>query len=93
MNHQEYWEVLDKFTGRSICHCGEERDAFMLISLDPQNRVYRRMNILRDNVINVDFTKSKELPGQLGLPSAQNKLNSGVGLSLKQDLNKPIVVK
>lgn len=88
-----YWEVLEKFTGRTICHCGEERDAFMLISLDPQNRVYRRMSILQDNVIDVNFTKSKELPGQLGLPAFKHKLNSNSALSLKENQTKPFTVK
>jgi hypothetical protein len=71
----EYWVVLDTSTGRVICHCGEESDAIMMVEFSPQNRSYRKQKFLMDNVINVNFSKAKELPGQQGLPASKFKLD------------------
>lgn len=89
----EYWEVIEKSTGRVICHCGEEKDAFMMISMKPTERAYRRSTFLQDNVINVNFTKAKELPGQQGLPAATFKLNQKQVIKLPVNQERPLNLK
>lgn len=70
----DYWVVIENKTGRIIAHCGEEKDALLMILLCP-GRTYRKEKFLMDNVINVNFSKAKELPGQLGLTAAKHKLS------------------
>lgn len=70
----DYWVVLQKTTGKVIVHCGEERDAIMMVSFDLQNRIYRKQKFIMDHVINVSSSKVKELPGQVGLPEAKTPL-------------------
>lgn len=69
----DYWVVTDKRTGRVICHCGEERDAIQMIMFD-HNRIYRKQKFIMDQVINVNSSGIKELPGQQGLPASKFKL-------------------
>lgn len=68
----EYWVVIEKRTGRVIAHCGDINDALMLVSFNPDNRFYKRNRILLDQVIDITFTTDKQLPGQVGLPAAQD---------------------
>lgn len=37
-----YYSVIDKTTGKKYCDCGWERDALMLVEMDPKNRTYIR---------------------------------------------------
>lgn len=68
----EYWVVKDRRTGRNICHCANINDAMMMVSFDSTNRTYSRQRFLLDQVIDVSSTTDKQLPGQVGLPSAQD---------------------
>lgn len=70
------WVVTDKTTGRVIAHCGDERDALMLISFDPDKRTYRKQKFIMDQVITITSTTDKQLPGQQGLPAAKEELPS-----------------
>lgn len=72
----DYWVVIEKFTGRIIANCGNEEDALMMVNFDVQKRAYKRLRFIVDNIININFTKSKELPGQQGLPSAKISIDS-----------------
>lgn len=69
----DYWVVIDKRTGRVICHCGEEYDALQMIMFD-SNRIYRKQKFIMEQVINVSSSGIKELPGQQGLPAAKESL-------------------
>lgn len=69
----DYWVVIDKRTGRVICHCGEEYDALQMIMFD-SNRIYRKQKFIMEQVINVSSSGIKELPGQQGLPAATDSL-------------------
>lgn len=71
---KDYWVVIEKSTGRVIAHCGEEKDAVLMVSFDNHNRIYRKQKFLMDQVINVTSSGIKELPGQQGLPAAKNPL-------------------
>lgn len=71
---KDYWVVIEKSTGRVIAHCGEERDAVLMVSFDNHNRIYRKQKFLMDQVINVSSSGIKELPGQQGLPAAKINL-------------------
>jgi hypothetical protein len=68
----EYWVVKDRRTGRVIAQCGDINDAIMLVSFDKDNRSYSRHRFLLDQVIDVTFKTDKQLPGQIGLPAAQD---------------------
>ena len=66
--------MTDKTTGRVLAHCGEEADALMMISFDPDKRTYRKQKLIMDQVITVTSTVDKQLPGQQGLPAAKEEL-------------------
>lgn len=81
----EYWIVTENRTGRVIAHCGDINDAIMLVSFDLANRSYSRQRFILDQVITVTSTTDKQLPGQIGLPAAQD-------LYISQGLAEPVVV-
>ncbi len=70
----EYWIVTENKTGRIIAHCGDINDAIMMVAFDSANRSYSRQRFILDQVITVTSTTDKQLPGQIGLPSAKEQL-------------------
>lgn len=72
----EYWIVTENRTGKIIAHCGDINDALMMVSFDPHNRSYSRHRFIMDQVIDITSTTDKQLPGQIGLPSAKDQLPS-----------------
>ena len=87
---KDYWVVIEKSTGRVIAHCGEERDAVMMILFDKHNRIYRKQKFLMDRVINVSSSGIKELPGQQGLPSRKIEQLSPQTIKLPEGQQEPI---
>ena len=71
----EYWIVTENRTGKIIAHCGDINDALMMVSFDPHNRSYSRHRFIMDQVIDITSTTDKQLPGQIGLPSAKDQLS------------------
>ena len=71
----DYWVVVEKTTGRVIAQCGEENDAIMMMSFDPDKRTYRKQKFIVDQVITVTSTTDKQLSGQQGLPAGMEKLS------------------
>ena len=88
---RECWSVIENRTGRKVCECAEERDAMLLVSLDPHNKTYKKERFLLDQVITVPSEGLKELPGQLGLPPEKLKLKEteNVILELKESEDVP----
>jgi hypothetical protein len=70
----EYWIVTENKAGRIIAHCGDINDAIMMVAFDSENRSYSRQRFILDQVITVTSTTDKQLPGQIGLPSAKEQL-------------------
>ena len=70
----EYWIVKERRTGRVICHCADINDAIMMVAFDSQSRTYSRHRFIMDQVIDVSSSIDKQLPGQIGLPAAQEEL-------------------
>ena len=90
----EYWIVKERKTGRVIAHCGDINDAMMMVSFDPTNRSYSRNRVLMDQVIDITSTTDKQLPGQIGLPFAQDELSSvSEQLCLTEDQRVPVNAK
>lgn len=88
----DYWVVIDKRTGRVICHCGEEYDALQMIMFD-SNRIYRKQKFLMDQVINVSSSGIKELPGQQGLPPVRVSLKDFESYhSLPEGNQEPVII-
>lgn len=56
--NEEYFSVINTKTGRKITDCGEESDALMMVSFDPQNRTISRNQFLMSEVIDVEIQKS-----------------------------------
>jgi hypothetical protein len=81
----EYWIVTENKTGRIIAQCGDINDAIMMVSFDSANRSYSRQRFILDQVITVSSTTDKQLPGQQGLPAAQD-------LYIPQGQGEPVVV-
>lgn len=71
----EYWIVTENRTGKIIAHCGDINDALMMVSFNPHNRSYSRHRFIMDQVIDITSTTDKQLPGQVGLPSAKEQLS------------------
>ena len=71
----EYWIVTENRTGKIIANCGDINDALMMVSFDPHNRSYSRHRFIMDQVIDITSTTDKQLPGQIGLPSAKDQLS------------------
>ena len=56
--YDEYFSVLNKKTGKKILDCGDEQDAFVMVSMDPENRTYTRNKFLMGPVVDVDIPKA-----------------------------------
>jgi hypothetical protein len=56
-NSQEYFSVIEIKTGRKICDCGDESDALMMVSFDPQNRTITKNKFLMGPVIDIEIPK------------------------------------
>jgi hypothetical protein len=81
----EYWIVTENKTGRVIAHCGDINDAIMMVGFDSVHRSYSRQRFILDQVITVTSTTDKQLPGQIGLPAAQD-------LYIPEGLGEPVKV-
>ena len=81
----EYWVVRENKTGRIICNCSDINDAIMMVSFNPHNRSYSRHRFIMDQVITVTSTTDKQLPGQIGLPAAQD-------LYLSEGQGEPVII-
>ena len=88
----EYWIVTEKSTGKVIAHCGDLNDAIMMVSFDPHNRIYGKQKLIMDQVIDVNSTTDKQLPGQIGLPSAQEFVLADEKVKLTEGTSKPVIV-
>ena len=55
---EDYFSVIDKKTGRKILDCGDESDALVMISFDPQNRTYVRNKFLMGQVVDIEIPKA-----------------------------------
>lgn len=89
----EYWVVIDKSTGRVICHCAEEVDAIMMISFNSEKRIYRKQKFIMDQIIDISSTTNKQLPGQLGLPQGKIQALNTHTEKLPQSEGIPFSVK
>ena len=86
----DYWVVTEKSTGKVIAHCGEEKDAILMLILDKHNRIYRKQKFIMDQVINITSSGIKELPGQQGLPEGQPLVLEPEKIRLPEGEGKPI---
>jgi hypothetical protein len=57
-NSEDYFSVINKNTGKKIADCGEEADALMLVSFDPQNRTITTNKFLMGQVVDVVMPKA-----------------------------------
>ena len=92
----EYWIVTENKTGRIIAHCGDINDAIMMVAFDSENRSYSRQRFILDQVITVTSTTDKQLPGQIGLPSAKEQLppiELQQQVWLPEDREEPVIVR
>ena len=74
---EDYFSVIDKKIGRKIVDCGEEMDAILMVSFDPENRTITRNQFLMGQVIDV------EMPKALPTSNIVVNMNGGVGGSWK----------
>lgn len=81
----EYWVVIENKTGKVIAHCGDINDAIMMVSFNPNQRSYSRYRFILDQVIDVSATTDKQLPGQIGLPPAEE-------LFISEGQGNPVIV-
>jgi hypothetical protein len=58
MYNEEYFSVIETKTGRKIADCGEEEDALMIVSFDPQNRTITKNKFLMGQVVDIEVQKT-----------------------------------
>jgi hypothetical protein len=56
--NQEYFSVIETKTGRKIADCGEEEDALLMVSFDPQNRTITKNKFLMGPVVDIQIPKA-----------------------------------
>ena len=67
-NSEDYFSVIETKTGRKIADCGEEVDALIMVSFDPQNRTITRNKFMMGQVIDIEMPKA--------LPTNQIAINT-----------------
>jgi len=78
----ESYSIINLNTGSKIAECSTLEDAKMMVAFSPANRAYRKNRFIVDQVIDITSTTDKKLPGQLGLPSAKERLSDSEELIL-----------
>jgi hypothetical protein len=56
--NEEYFSVIETKTGRKIADCGEEEDALLMVSFDPQNRTITKNKFLMGPVVDIEIPKA-----------------------------------
>jgi hypothetical protein len=87
----DYWVVIENTTGKVVAHCGDERDAIMMILLKP-NRIYKKQKFINDQVITVTTTTYRQLPGQQGLPPGKIEQLNPYKESLPEGKQEPVKI-
>ena len=67
-NSEDYFSVIETKTGRKIADCGEEVDALIMVSFDPQNRTITRNKFMMGQVVDIEMPKA--------LPTNQIAINT-----------------
>lgn len=62
-NNEDYFSVIDIRTGRKIVDCGEEIDALLMVSIDPQNRTITKNKFIMGPVIDIEMQKALPTSG------------------------------
>lgn len=57
-NSEDYFSVIEIKTGRKIADCGDEIDALLLVSLDPNNRIVSRNKFMMGPVVDIEMPKA-----------------------------------
>jgi hypothetical protein len=78
----ESYSIINLNTGSKIAECSTLEDAKMMVAFSPANRAYRKNRFIVDQVIDITSTTDKQLPGQLGLPAAKERLSDSEELIL-----------
>jgi hypothetical protein len=78
----ESYSIINLNTGSKIAECSTLEDAKMMVAFSPANRAYRKNRFIVDQVIDITSTTDKQLPGQLGLPTAKERLSDSEELIL-----------
>lgn len=99
-NSEDYFSVIEIKTGRKIADCGEEVDALMMVSFDPQNRTITRNKFIMGPVVDVEIPKAlpttnittTNVKENGCAPRKEQLLDAGV-LRLKEDQRIPINTK
>ena len=76
--NEEYFSVIETKTGRKIADCGEEEDALMMVSFDPQNRTITKNKFLMGPIVDIEIPKA--------LPTSE--IVGGVGSSYEPEFPK-----
>jgi len=71
-----YYVIVNLNTGEYVCQCALLEDARMMVALNPANRAYRKVTPLNDAVIDVESIVENALPGQIGLPPGNYKIEN-----------------
>jgi len=98
--NEEYFSVIETKTGKKITDCGEEMDALMMVSFDPQNRTYTRNKFLMGPVVDVEIPKTLPTSNVVisnvkenGCAPRKKQLSDSGPLKLKEDERIPVNAK
>lgn len=80
-NSEDYFSVIETKTGRKIADCGEEIDALMLVSFDPQNRTITRNKFMMGKVVDIEIPKA--------LPTNEIVVNMDGGVGGSWEVKEP----
>lgn len=80
-----YYVIVNLNTGENVCQCALLEDARMMVALNPANRAYRKVTPLNDAVIDVESIVENALPGQIGLPPGNYKIENRKIYRLPED--------
>ena len=90
----ESYSIINLNTGSKIAECSTLEDAKMMVAFSPANRAYRKNRFIVDQVIDITSTTDKQLPGQLGLPSAKERISDSEEINLLSEAEgNPFIAK
>ena len=98
-NSEDYFSVIEIKTGRKIVDCGEESDALMMVSFDPNNRTITRNKFMMGPVVDIEMPKA--LPtNSIDVTSYKEhqenwmveKINELPQIKLPEGQGKPVII-
>lgn len=98
-NSEDYFSVIEIKTGRKIVDCGDELDALVMVSFDPQNRIITKNKFMMSPVVDIEIPKTLPTSNVVitdikenGCAPRKEQLFDAGPIKLSEGKGKPVII-